>query len=233
MLVQGKGGSTRLWQIKLRRPVPWLWLCRIPSSPTCWCRRWSMRRVLFGRQKQSLWASEGLQFLLTASIWVEACNLSSSELSRVWGSAAQVSYALSFTHDNVATWGGNPDKAGRPLPVQSCTTCAAECRRAGVCEAGGRFMQCGCQLPLVQWRVVHLQISLIGHSAGAQLATMALMQRAKHAAQRSSAILGAEWDADHSKGASADGRMPHRLIGADVPPLLCLYFSAPVSPLLS
>lgn len=81
-------------------------------------------------------------------------------------------------------------------------------------------MQRDCQLPLVQWRAVHLQISLIGHSAGAQLATMALMQRAKHAAQGSSPKLGAEWGADHSAGAGADRRMPHRLIGARPTPLL-------------
>lgn len=130
------------------------------------------------------------------------------------GPAAQVSDALTFTQDNVGTWGGNPDKAGRSLPVQSCTASAADCRHARECEAGGYFMQHNCQLPLVPWRVVHLQISLIGHSAGAQLATMALMQRAKHAAQGTSPNLGGEWGADHSAGAGADRRMPHRLIGA-------------------
>jgi len=57
------------------------------------------------------------------------------------------------------------------------------------------------------WRFV--QISLIGHSAGAQLATMALMHRAKHAAQSSPPKKGSAGSA----ASSPDSRMPKRLIG--------------------
>lgn len=57
------------------------------------------------------------------------------------------------------------------------------------------------------------QVSLVGHSAGAQLAAMALLQRAKHASQLKRPQRRQQAAQQPEKGWQEDGRMPKRLVG--------------------
>lgn len=72
------------------------------------------------------------------------------------------------------------------------------------------------------WRKLQLeeavgpQVSLVGHSAGAQLAAMALLHRAKHSAQQKRPQRrqqAAEQLDSAPDDCQEDGRMPKRLVG--------------------